>query len=129
VLHGLIVRVCRTGELSGSWFGKYHRTQRMVHELFSKMPSSLVPAAVEQVANFALGLTTASSAMDTGAFIMTAADVLPAAAIELIMAPVLRILQEDAATLKGTVPRLALPRGCRPITVCLTEGTVQQHRA
>lgn len=96
-----LMLLCSPGELSGSWFGRYHRTQRMVHELFYKMPPSLLPAVVQQVADFVLGLSSAQGTMDAGAFVMTSAEMLPGSAIEVIMTPVIKLLREDAETLKG----------------------------
>jgi hypothetical protein len=73
----------------------------MVHELFYKMPRSLLPAVVQQVADFVLGLSSAQGAMDAAALVMTSAELLPDTAVELIMNPVMRMLREDADTLQG----------------------------
>ena len=76
----------------------------MVHELFYKMPPSLLPAVVQQVAEFVLGLSSAQGAMDAGALVMASAEMLPDTAMELIMNPAIKLLQEDADTLKGAGP-------------------------
>jgi hypothetical protein len=89
----------------------------MVHELFYKMPRSLLPAVVKQVADFVLGLSSAQGTMDTGALVMTAAELLPDTAIELIMNPVMRMLREDAETLQGVYRNILLLR-VDPIKPC-----------
>ena len=76
----------------------------MVHELFYEMPPSLLPAAVQQVADFVLGLSSAQGTMDAGALVMTSAEVLPDTAIQFIMNPAIKMLREDAGTLKGARP-------------------------
>lgn len=82
----------------------------MVHELFYKMPRSLLPSVVPQVAEFVLGLSSAQGAMDAGTFVMASAELLPDATIQSILTPVVNLLRDDAKALRGVpvVPTSAL---------------------
>jgi hypothetical protein len=92
---------CSVVPIQQSWLGAYAKLQPMVVELFRKMPQDVAQTALAKLRNFAMAVTEPQQASDALHVVSSAARRCPEAAERLLLQPLLRMIEEDAASLQG----------------------------